>query len=129
LGGPGSGKSAVLARLGSELAQRGVALLALKADLIPASVDSLARLDDYLGLPRSIAECFRQLAAGRAVVLLIDQVDALTELMDRNPARLSVVLGLIHPLHGIDNVHIVLSCRDFGSGLGKAAGRAGVVCH
>jgi hypothetical protein len=113
LGSPGSGKSAVLARLGSELAERGVALLALKADLIPGCVDTLARLEDYLGLPGSLAECVRQLAATRVVVLLIDQVDALTELMDRNPARLAVLLGLIHRLRGIDNIHVVLSCRDF----------------
>ena len=113
LGSPGSGKSAVMARLGSELVERRVALVALKADLIPGCVDTLARLDDYLGLPGSLAGCVRQLAATRVVVLLIDQVDALTELMDRNPARLAVLLGLIHRLRGMDNVHIVLSCRDF----------------
>ncbi|MGA2270177.1 MAG: ATP-binding protein [Bryobacteraceae bacterium] len=113
LGDPGSGKSALVARLGADLAERGVALLAIKADLIPRDVDTLARLDDYLGLPASLVDCVRQLAGNRTVVLLIDQVDALTELMDQHTARLTVLLGLVNQLRGIDDIHIVLSCRDF----------------
>ena len=113
LGDPGSGKSALLSRLGTDLAERGVALLAIKADLIPRDVDSAARLEEYLGTPAGLVSCVRQLAANRVIVLLIDQVDALTELMDQHPARLRVLLGLINQLRGIDDIHIVLSCREF----------------
>ena len=113
LGNPGSGKSALLSRLGADLTERDVALLAIKADLIPRDVDSVARLEEYLGTPAGLVHCVRELAASRVVVLLIDQVDALTELMDQHPARLRVLLGLINQLREIDDIRIVLSCREF----------------
>lgn len=113
LGDPGAGKSALLARLATDLRDKNVALLALKADLLPKEAGTLAQLDDYLGVPAPLVECLRQLAATRPVVLLIDQIDALTELMDQHTSRLTVLLSLINRIRGMDDVHILLSCRDF----------------
>jgi hypothetical protein len=113
LGAPGSGKSALLAQIANELTDRGVRLLALKADHIPVEIATLSALDEWLDLPLSIIEALRQLSASRPVVLLIDQIDALAELMDLRSSRLSVVLSLIRKLRGVEGMHIVLSCREF----------------
>ena len=113
LGEPGSGKSALLAHLAEGLSNDGVALLALKADLLPPDMGTLTALDDYLGTPAPVAECLKELAASRTVVFLIDQLDAVSELMVLRTSRLTVLLSLINRLRGIENLHILLSCRSF----------------
>ena len=56
LGGPGEGKSAILARLGSLLAERGTLLLAIKADRIPREVVSLRQLDNWIDCGVELAQ-------------------------------------------------------------------------
>ena len=113
LGPPGAGKSAVLARLGNDLASRGVALLALKADAIPRHVTSAAQLDEFLGVPEPLDACLRRLAADQPVVLLIDQLDALADLMDQHGGRLNALLRLVAQVRGCPHLAVVLSCREF----------------
>jgi len=113
LGEPGSGKSALLARLGQDLRDSGSLLLALKADLIPANVGKLSDLQDFLGLQTPIAECISEIARSRQVVLLIDQLDALGDLMDQKTQRLRAILELLQRVRKVENVHIVVSCRRF----------------
>ncbi len=115
VGPPGGGKSTLLARLGTELADSGWALLAIKSDQLPAGIDSLDRLDRHfrdLGAPASVMDCLQALAAKQPVALLIDQLDALSELMDRQTGRLSALLSLVHCSHGIKGLSIVLSSRE-----------------
>ncbi|MEO5376047.1 MAG: ATP-binding protein [Alphaproteobacteria bacterium] len=113
LGGPGSGKSALLARLGKELAAEGRALLALKADTLPTEIRTLQDLDTHLGMPASAADCLRRLAAEQPVVLLIDQLDALGDLMDLKSSQLSVLLRLISEVRNTPRLVTIVSCRDF----------------
>lgn len=113
LGPPGAGKSAVLARLGNDLASRGVALLALKADAIPRHVASAAQLDEFLGVPEPLDDCLRRLATDQPVVLLIDQLDALADLMDQHGGRLNALLRLVAQVRGCRRLAVVLSCREF----------------
>lgn len=113
LGPPGSGKSALLARLGTRLRDEGVLLLALKADQLPKSIQSLADLDHSVAAPVPLAEALRRLAADRRVVLLVDQLDALGNLMDQHAGRLSALLGLIGAVRGVPNLQVIVSCRPF----------------
>ena len=113
LGPPGAGKSAVLARLGNNLARRGVALLALKADAIPRHVASAAQLDEFLSVPEPLDASLRRLAADQPVVLLIDQLDALADLMDQHGGRLNALLRLVAQVRGCPRLAVVLSCREF----------------
>lgn len=115
LGGPGSGKSALLARLGGELRAEGVALLALKADRIDRAVSTLRDLEErhLPGAPGPVLDCLVRVAAEGRAVLLIDQLDALAELMDRHTGRLSALLALVNGARRIANLRIVLSCREF----------------
>ncbi len=113
LGEPGSGKSALLAHLAEGLPMDRVALLALKADLLPPELGTLAALQEHLGTPAPLADCLKELAESRTVVLLIDQLDAVSDLMVQHTSRLTVLLRLIDRLRGIENLHILLSCRSF----------------
>lgn len=113
LGGPGEGKSALLARLGTRLVAEDVALLAIKADQLPRTISTLEALDAWIACSVPVGDALRRLAAERRVVLLIDQLDALAELMDQHSERLSVLLRLVGALADTPNLQILLSCRSF----------------
>ena len=113
LGGPGEGKSAILARLGARLSKEGVGLLAIKADRIPRHVATLADLDDWIDCGIPVAEALRNLARERHVVVLIDQLDVLADLMDRHSERLSALLRLVDTLRDTPNIQVIVSCREF----------------
>ena len=68
LGEPGGGKSAILARLGSQLSEDGAILLAIKADRVPRTVATLTELDAWIGCEIPAVEALRRLAAKRRVV-------------------------------------------------------------
>ena len=113
LGGPGEGKSAVLARLGSRLSEDGVVLLAIKADQIPRSMETLRDLDNWIGCEVPVTEALRRLAADRKVVVLIDQLDALADLMDQHSERLGSLTRFVNAVSGIQNLSVIVSCREF----------------
>lgn len=112
LGPPGSGKSALLSRLGNVLVERGYDLAAIKADLLPRSVDTPEALAQWLNLPDLFDQCISRLSIDNSVVLLVDQLDALCDLIDLHTERLTVLLDTVANLPR-KNVHLVLSCRDF----------------
>jgi hypothetical protein len=115
LGSPGSGKSALLATLGHCLVDERYALLAIKADFLGSTVNNLEELrrDDQVQLSMNPRDAIKAVANKEPVVLLVDQLDAVSELLDRQPGRLNVLLNLIQSLAGTRNVHIVATCREF----------------
>lgn len=113
LGGPGSGKSALLARLGHELKAFGTTLLALKIDMLPRDISTLSDLDSHLRTPAPVVDCLARAAEQGRTVLLIDQLDALADLMDLHTNRLSAVVSLLTGARVIENLWIILSCREF----------------
>ena len=113
LGKPGEGKSAILARLGMKLSSEDVVLLAIKADQLRRNTATPGDLDEWIGCGIPVTEALRKLASERRVVVLIDQLDALAELMDQHSERLSVLLRLVNGIRGLSNLHVILSCREF----------------
>lgn len=114
LGAPGSGKSALLASLGTELIEAvGIDVLAIKSDLLNADVESEEDLRRELNLPCLPSSMLKQLASKGAAVLLIDQLDALAGHLDTKTSRLSVLLNLVKTVSRIEGVSIVVSCRTF----------------
>ena len=113
LGKPGSGKSALLARFAQESLAKGWVVLAVKADQLPEEISSLDGLRVQYDLPGSVLDCLKAIAGERKVVLIVDQLDALSELVDLKTRRLSVLLKLINQAKMIENIHIVSSCREF----------------
>lgn len=115
LGVPGIGKSALLSALGHCIVDKGYALLAIKADYLGNQVNSLEDLkhDDQLHLSTDLLYAIKSVANKERVILLVDQLDAVSELLDRQPGRLNVLLNLIQSLAGTKNIHIVATCREF----------------
>jgi len=119
LGPPGSGKSALVARVARaraasiENGESPSVVLVLKADLLPATVRSVEQLSRHLGLAASLSETVAGIAAFRSVLVFVDQLDALSALVDRHPERLAVILDAVEQLTAISNVSVVFSCRTF----------------
>lgn len=113
IGPPGSGKSALLATLGRTLVAQGHPVLAIKADLLPTTVNNEADLRESLGLSDRPSALLTRLAAFRPTYLLVDQLDALAGYLDLRTGRLSALLNLIRRLGRQQNIHIVLSARTF----------------
>lgn len=111
IGAPGTGKSATLGRLGKNLMEESVILLAIKADQLPKSINVDTGIDKWLGCP--VVESLRKLTVTHHVVVLIDQLDALSELMDQHTERLSALLRLVQSIRRIPNLCVLLSCREF----------------
>jgi len=113
LGPPGVGKSALLARLGSNLISRGMVLLGIKADLLPRSISSMRGLEPEWTLDEPLSIVLGRLATKTEVAILIDQLDALGPLMDSHPERLAAMISLINSARNIPGVTLVVSCRSF----------------
>jgi nucleoside phosphorylase len=113
LGSPGCGKSALMATLGHWAVDENHVLLAIKADYLTNTVNTLEDLQQDIHLSWNIRDAIRAIASTNKVILLIDQLDAVAELLDRQPGRLNVLLSLIQCLSDTKNVHIVATCREF----------------
>ncbi|NEQ67917.1 MAG: hypothetical protein F6K21_20920, partial [Symploca sp. SIO2D2] len=113
LGAPGYGKSALMATLGHWAVEEKYPLLAMKADYLSNTVNTIEDLQHDIYLDRHPKDAIKAIANQEKIILLIDQLDALSELLDRQPGRLNVLLSLILYLSDTENVHIVATCREF----------------
>ncbi len=113
LGSAGSGKSAFLARLVESLKDRGIAVLAVKADQVPHDVDGIGGLSAWLKLFPTAADVIEAVARTRRVVVVVDQLDALADIVDQKTRRLGALLEFARIIGASDNVSIVASCRPF----------------
>jgi nucleoside phosphorylase/SpoVK/Ycf46/Vps4 family AAA+-type ATPase len=113
LGEPGSGKSALLAAIATDLIQGDASVLAIKADFISPEVGSEQDLQRDLQLPAPPGELIEQLAQLQPVFLIVDQLDALASQLDLKSDRLNVLLNLVRRVGGLPNVHILISARSF----------------
>jgi nucleoside phosphorylase len=113
LGSPGCGKSALMATLGHWAVEENYVLLAIKADYLGNAVKTLEDLRQDINLSWNIRDAVKAITSTDKVILLIDQLDALAEMLDRQSDRLNILLSLIQSLAGTRNVHIVATCREF----------------
>lgn len=116
LGSAGCGKSALMARLATDLRSQGTTFLALKADTLSRKVGTLVALQADLEMPEPLGACLERLADEGPVVLFVDQLDALCELMvTRHSERLSVLLNVIREAFSLRhrNLKVIASTRTF----------------
>lgn len=113
LGEPGSGKSALLSKIASDLLEHGGTVFALKSDLLSAKVNSQADLQRELQLPDLPSDLILRLATMQPVYVFIDQLDALASQLDLQSGRLNVLLNLVRSIGSQPNVHVLLSARTF----------------
>lgn len=112
-GKAGIGKSIVMHKLLERLQGRGDYLvLGIKSDLV-----EFANMDDLRGklyLARPIEDVIQEEASKRKrVVLLVDQIDALSLSLSANRTPLRSLLSLIRRLANIPRVRVVISCRPY----------------
>lgn len=123
IGESGSGKSALFAELVGRLQSQGMVVFAIKADLLPIHVRTLSDVSDALGLHGDLLAEIEALAQTAPVVVLIDQLDAVSEIMDRSSERMRLLLQIAHHFQDKKRaervappVHILVSSRPFEAG-------------
>jgi hypothetical protein len=117
VGEAGSGKSALFARLVPELAGRGITPIAIKADQLPATVETIDDIARALGAPDGMEAWIVALADAGPVALLVDQLDAVSSIMDRHSRRMHLLLRLVRFVTDLrqpgKNIYVLVSSRPF----------------
>ena len=111
-GNAGTGKTVVLKDLMIQLTRENIPTLGLKADRY--YVDSIADLASRLGLEDSIEKTICTLQASyERVVILIDQLDALSQSLSAKRDYLDTFNLLVRKLSAMNNVRIIISVRIY----------------
>jgi hypothetical protein len=114
IGKAGSGKSALLSRLTEELEAGDFIVFGIKADTLPPTVATFDDIGLALGMAGPLADELNALARVQAVVLIIDQLDAVSDVMDRSSDRMKVLLRLVRNVRDRSlPVHVIVSSRPF----------------
>jgi hypothetical protein len=133
VGGAGTGKSALLAELYGVLRVRCQPVLAIKADMLSPDVADFTDLARDLGMVGDIEQGLLSLAAEQPLVLIIDQLDAVSEVMDQSSQRMQVLLRLASRLQAakaVDGktsipIHVIVSSRPFEARFDARFGQLG----
>lgn len=115
-GSAGMGKSVVLKDLLVQLIENKTPVLGLKSDKKLLSVNSASIGKSILEIDADIKSVFDKLSkTNEAVVVLIDQIDALSQSLSTKRSQLTAYTSLINSLaHSkIDKIRIVISCRIY----------------
>ena len=114
IGPPGCGKSSVLKQLAKICDEKKFNVLAIKADKLGVSVNSVNQLAEaILGTKDCLASRLTQLATSAKTILIIDQLDALASLVDLKSGRLNTLLDFISHCRRQKCIHIVASSREY----------------
>jgi hypothetical protein len=108
----GSGKSVIMKDLLLKLEDEGTPVVAIKADVLGSIIDE-SQLQSALALSDSPEKLLSLASRDRKAVMLVDQLDGLSQTFARNQDCLDVMIRLITRGARIDNVYVVVSCRDF----------------
>ncbi|MDA0246181.1 MAG: ATP-binding protein [Chloroflexi bacterium] len=109
----GMGKTVVMNGVLRKLENQGSTVLAIKADLQLSDVTSIVDFQHKLGLPENPELAISRLAKAQRILVLIDQIDALSLSLAHDQVALNAVLDFIARLRQIPNARILISCRLF----------------
>ena len=108
----GVGKSSAVSQVIDEVEERGWQILALRVDRLRPCATPIA-IGEQLGLPTSPASVLAGIAQGRDCLLVIDQLDAVSEASGRNPEFFDCVGALIEQASSHTNMRVLAACREF----------------
>ena len=112
VGGAGSGKTVILKDVFLNLKDINVPAIALKADRLYA--ESITDLQNKIDLEDSFEKVVRTLSkVSERVVVLIDQIDALSQSLSTKREYLDAYNLLVRKLIAIDRVRVVISVRAY----------------
>jgi hypothetical protein len=112
VGNAGYGKSVVLKDLFDLLSQNNIPSLGIKADKI-LNIGSIKDIEAELSLSDNIYSIFRSLSKSETIVLIIDQIDALSQSLSSSRHAINSYDRLIRRLDTLPNVRIIISCRTY----------------
>jgi len=111
-GQAGYGKSVIMKQLLSSLIDKNIPVLAIKSDKLIAN--NIEEINIELGFKFSIEELLNRLSEiSEKVILIIDQIDALSLSLSANRKPLNTYNRLIKRAINNPNLRVVLSCRIF----------------
>lgn len=114
LGAPGGGKSAVMLQIADACIAKGWPVLAFRLDELSATT-TRSQLQEALGLPLSPAAAMAKASAGKPALVIIDQLDAVSQYSGRTGSLFDRVSGFIQELraHQLRHpIHLVIACRE-----------------
>lgn len=111
-GGAGSGKTIAVRQLLALAEKSGMLALAIRLD---KSLDAGTPLDlgKVNGLPESPAYSLARLAEGEPSLLIIDQIDAVSDLAGRSASVRDALFATLREVGLHPDLHCVLVCRDY----------------
>jgi hypothetical protein len=123
----------LLAELYGVLRARARPVLAIKADMLSPDIVDFTDLARDLGMAGDIERGLLSLAAEQPLVLIIDQLDAVSEVMDQSSQRMQVLLRLASRLlaaKAADGktsipIHVIVSSRPFEARFDARFGQLG----
>lgn len=111
-GGAGSGKTVILNNLYHSLLSDEIPTIAIKADI--KSADSIIELEKKLNLSTSLETSIQTLLnIYEKVVIIVDQIDALSQTLSSNRNNLTTYISLVEKLKKIAGVRIIISVREY----------------
>ena len=111
-GRAGVGKSAVISQTLQRIQDRGWPMLALRVDRLDPSVTP-SELGRSLGLPASPVSVLAAIAEGQDCLLVIDQIDAVSQASGRSPEFFDCISAMLHQAQAHDNMKVLSACRKF----------------
>lgn len=108
----GVGKSCVIAQTVDALESRNVPVLVVRMDR-HGKARSTRDIGDQMELPQSPSVVLAGLANGRDSVLVVDQLDAVSQVSGRYPHLWEVFDSLCDEAASYPNMRLVIACRDF----------------
>lgn len=109
-GKAGIGKTAILSNIQSILLEDNIVNLSIKSDQF--EIDSKESLSSFFGV-NDILLSIKKLARKEKVIVLIDQLDALSLTMSSNKKVINIILEFIEQLKKIDDVKVIVSIREY----------------
>jgi hypothetical protein len=111
-GGAGAGKSVIMKDLQNRLRRENIPVLGIKADRF--AVNSIKELEERLNLEGGIIQQLQILSSQyETVVVLVDQIDALSQTLSSQREPIDAYRLLIETIKHLANVRIVISIRTF----------------
>jgi len=111
VGSAGSGKSTILKDVITELHKDNICALGIKSDQY--MVNSKRELEDALSLTDGFDNIINTAAMKQKTVLIIDQIDALSQYLSTNKNSMKVYLNMIRQFQIHRSIKIIISCRNF----------------
>lgn len=110
VGEAGSGKSVVMRDLLIRLEKEKIPVLGIKSDVV---FSNKGDLDVMIGLEKPATEIIKEYAEKGLVVVLIDQIDALSSVLTSDRGSLRSVNSFVEEISKYRNVRVVVSCRPY----------------